>query len=62
MRRVPYTPNPSLYHRHYGHGLPVFSGDLHQHGHGIGSFFASLFQKVMPLVSKTVVPILKKCW
>ena len=59
MRRVPYIPNSSLYRRHYGHGLPVFSGDLHQQGYGIGSFFASLFRKVMPLVSKTVVPILK---
>ena len=48
-----------MYRHDYGHGLPVFSGDLHQHGHGIGSFFASLFRKVMPLVSKTVVPIFK---
>ena len=60
MTRVPYVPNPELYRVHYGHGLPVFVGDVQQDGYGLGGFLSSLFRKVMPIVSKTIVPALKR--
>lgn len=60
MPRTPYRPNPELYRLHYGQGLPVFIGDVQQDGYGLGGFLSSLFRKVMPIVSKTVVPFLKQ--
>ena len=45
-----------IHHLHYGSGLPVFKGDIHQEGYGIGGFLSGLFRKALPVVA----PMLKK--
>ena len=57
MGRVPYYPDYDSYRRHYGSGLPVFKGRLYaQQGTG---FFGNLVKRVVPILSKTVLPALK---
>jgi len=59
MVRAQYVCNPRLYKEHYGGGLPTFIGDVTQDGYGIGGLIAGLFRGLVPLLSKSVVPILK---
>lgn len=40
---------------HYGSGLPVFRGDAHQHGYGIGNIISGLFRQALPVIA----PVLK---
>ena len=57
MGKVTYAPDFESYRRHYGSGLPVFKGRLFsQNGSG---FFGNLVRKVIPIISKTVLPHLK---
>ena len=59
MVRAQYVCNSKLYKEHYGRGLPTFIGDVVQDGYGIGGVIASLFRGLVPLFSKSVVPVLK---
>lgn len=54
-RRVTFVPNPSLYLRHYGGGIPVFRGTVYQEGYGLGSLFGSLFRSVIPTLKTTAL-------
>ena len=40
---------------HYGSGLPVFRGDAHQRGYGIGNVISGLFRSALPVIT----PMLK---
>lgn len=43
------------HHLHYGTGLPVFRGDAHQQGYGLGSIISGLFRSALPVIA----PMLK---
>ena len=60
MPRVPYICNPKAYQEHYGHGLPVFQGDILQEGYGLGNVISGLFRTILPIASKHVLPVLKR--
>lgn len=44
-----------VHYLHYGSGIPVFHGDVYQHGYGIGGIIARLFRKAVPVIT----PMLK---
>jgi hypothetical protein len=59
MRRIPYHSNKELYRRHYcqhGKGFPVYKGEFHQQGYGLGGILSSMFKSVIPLA----MPVIKK--
>lgn len=41
---------------HYGSGLPVFKGETHQMGYGLGSLLSGLARTVLPVIA----PIAKR--
>ena len=64
MGKTPFFPNKQNYLNHYcghqhGGNLPVFKGQIIQEGYGFGGLIASLFRNILPMLGKTVGPILK---
>lgn len=61
--KVPYKNNPILYRDHFlqdGGSYPVFQGYMTQSGYGIGNLISSLSRVVIPLLRKTVTPLVSK--
>ena len=60
MPRVAYVCDPKAYRDHYGHGIPVYSGDIIQHGYGgLGGIISGLFRRTIPLLARTILPLIK---
>jgi hypothetical protein len=55
--------NDALYQKYYsqtGQGnIPVFRGELYQSGYGIGGLLSGLFRSIIPMLGRTVKPLLK---
>lgn len=66
MVRAKFIPNRGYYDAYYcqkGGGqanFPVFQGSVIQRGYGLGGLIASLSRSIIPLLGKTVKPLLKE--
>ena len=59
MPRARYVCDRNAIREHYGGALPVFRGVSVQQGYGIGNLISGLFRQAVPLLSKTILPVLK---
>ena len=56
-------PNSRLYENYYcqkGDGFPVFQGSVIQKGYGLGGIISGLTRSIIPLLGRTITPLLKQ--
>ena len=58
--RTQYIPDKDKWTAHYGGAdLSPFKGTVYQEGYGLGGLFSSLAKKVLPVLTKTILPTIK---